>query len=58
LNAKFQKLQGPNGEMVAPVKNNFVLSFPFFIFFPLKTEKAPCDNATMLIKPPGTLKCP
>jgi hypothetical protein len=55
LNAKFQKLQGPNGEMAAPVRNDVVLSFSFFVFFPLKTEEAPCDEATMLIRPPGTL---
>jgi hypothetical protein len=57
LNEKFQKLQGPNGEMAAPVRNDVVSSFPFFIFFPMKTEEAPCDKATMPVRPPGTLKC-
>ena len=44
--------------MVASVRNDIVLSFPFFVFFPLKIEEAPCVKATMLIRQPGTLKCP
>jgi hypothetical protein len=44
--------------MTAPVRNDVVFSFPFFVFPPLKTEEAPCDKETMPIRPLGTLKCP